>query len=85
MLLSELIILMLIIPFETFMIKWAETHMVDYSTASYPAQEARDKAKQELKDQKMPELIQWVKDNTNKEGEEIEKLAEHIFNKRYNK
>lgn len=36
-----------------------------------------------FKETKMPELIEWVKTNTDKEGDEIQKLAEHIFNKRY--
>lgn len=31
----------------------------------------------------MPELIEWVERNTDKTGEDIVKLAEHIFNKKY--
>ena len=31
----------------------------------------------------MKDLIEWVKKNTDKEGEEIEKLAERIYKKRY--
>lgn len=36
-----------------------------------------------FKETKMPELIEWVKANTDKEGDEIQKLAERIFNKKY--
>lgn len=36
-----------------------------------------------FKNEKMPQLIEWVKNNTDRKGEEIEKLAEHIFNKKY--
>ena len=46
--------------------------------------EAIKKAKhEEFKKSKMPELIEWVKNNTDKKGDAIERLAEHIFNKRY--
>jgi hypothetical protein len=31
----------------------------------------------------MPKLIDWVLTNTDKKGEDVEKLALHIFNKRY--
>ena len=31
----------------------------------------------------MPNIIEWVKTKTDKEGDDIMKLAEHIFNKRY--
>ena len=44
------------------------------------------KAKNEaFKAKKMPELIEWVKNNTDKKGEEINELAERIFNKKYGK
>lgn len=44
------------------------------------------KAKNEaFKAKKMPELIEWVKNNTDKKGEEINILAERIFNKKYGK
>jgi hypothetical protein len=51
--------------------------------------EAKAKAREEkfaaFKAEKMPQLIEWVKNNTDKKTEEdILKLAEHIFNKRYN-
>lgn len=37
-----------------------------------------------FKETKMPGIIEWVKNNTDKETEEdIMKLAEHIFNKKY--
>ena len=39
--------------------------------------------KAEFKEKKMAELIEWVKNNTDKKGEEINKLAERIFNKKY--
>lgn len=41
--------------------------------------------KAEFKAKKMLELIEWVKNNTDKKGEEINKLAECIFNKKYGK
>lgn len=39
--------------------------------------------REELKKEVLPKLIDWVKENTDKQGEDIEKLALHIFNKRY--
>lgn len=36
-----------------------------------------------FKEKKMAQLIEWVKTNTDKEGEEIQKLAEKIFHKKY--
>ena len=36
-----------------------------------------------LKDKHMSNIIEWVKKNTNKKGDDILKLAEHIFNKKY--
>lgn len=36
-----------------------------------------------LKKEVMPQLIDWVLKNTDKQGDEVEKLALHIFNKRY--
>lgn len=71
---------------ETFMANWIAVHPVpDYSTATYPAQEARDKKEANFKAEKMPQLIEWVKNNTGKQGDEILALAEHIYNKRYGK
>lgn len=34
-----------------------------------------------LKEEKMPGIIEWVKTHTNKQGDEIMELAEHIFKK----
>ena len=56
---------------------------IDTSTASWPAQEARDKKQAEFKEKKMVELVEWVKNNTDKKGDEIQALAERIFNRRY--
>ena len=52
---------------------------------AYDVMEKEKKAKQEaFKASKMPGIIEWVKNNTDKTTEEeILKLAEHIFNKRY--
>lgn len=53
---------------------------------AYDVVEEEKKAKlNAFKETKMPELIEWVKTNTDKEGDEILKFAEHIFNKRYNR
>jgi len=46
-------------------------------------QEKIDAKNVAFKESKMPELIEWVKNNTDKTGDEITKLAEHIYNKRY--
>ena len=44
--------------------------------------EAENKAYEDLKAQKLPEIIEWVKNNTDKtEEQEIIELAEHIFYK----
>ncbi len=43
----------------------------------------KENAIAKLKSQKMPKLIEWVEKNTDKTGEDIVKLAEHIFNKKY--
>lgn len=41
-------------------------------------------AREALKKEKMPAIIEWVKNNTDKKtDEDIMKLAEHIFNKKY--
>jgi len=52
---------------------------------AYDVVEEDKKAKfQAFKDTKMPGILEWVKNNTDKETEEdILALAEHIFNKRY--
>lgn len=46
-------------------------------------QEKQNKKSEEFKKKKMPELIEWVKTHTDKKGDDIEKLAERIFIKRY--
>lgn len=47
--------------------------------------DARNQKHNEFKAKKMPQLIEWVRNNTDKQTEEdILKLAEHIFNKKYN-
>lgn len=63
---------------------------IDYSSARNLIKEkaeAKRKEKEEknkaFKESKMKDLIEWVKKNTDKEGEEIEKLAERIYKKRY--
>jgi hypothetical protein len=63
---------------------------IDYSSARNLIKEkaeAKRKEKEEknkaFKEAKMKDLIEWVKKNTDKEGEEIEKLAERIYKKRY--
>lgn len=41
-------------------------------------------AREALKKEKMPAIIEWIKNNTDKKtDEDIKKLAEHIFNKKY--
>lgn len=62
---------------------YRENHPVDYSKASYPIRDEKNKKFEEFKEKKMAELIEWVKNNTDKESIEIDALAEHIFNKRY--
>ena len=47
--------------------------------------DARNQKHNEFKAKKMPQLIEWVRNNTDKQTEEdILNLAEHIFNKKYN-
>ena len=73
---------------KTFLGKWASEHKVDTSTASNPVKEEKERIEAEkkaaFKESKMKELIAWVRENTDKEGEDIVGLAEHIFNKKYN-
>lgn len=47
--------------------------------------EKNAKIESEFKQKKMVQLIEWVKNNTDKQGDEIVKLAEHIYNKKYGK
>lgn len=73
---------------DTFLFDWAANHKIDISTATYPAQDERNRKKAKklaaLKESKIAGIIEWVKENTDKEGEDILSLAEHIFNKHYN-
>ena len=57
--------------------------VIDVENAVNPAQQERDKRKEEFKTRKMADLVEWVKKNTDKEGDAIMQLAEHIFQKRY--
>ena len=63
---------------------------IDYSSARNLIKEkaeAKRKEKEEknkaFKEAKMKDLIEWVKKNTDKKGDDILKLAEYIFNKKY--
>lgn len=67
----------------TWMGQKAEQVVIDIENAHNPAQEERDRRKNEFKSRKMVELIEWVKNNTDKEGDSVQQLAEHIFQKRY--
>lgn len=46
--------------------------------------EKKSKNESEFKQKKMIQLVEWVKNNTDKQGDDIIKLAEHIYNKKYN-
>lgn len=66
------------------------TEQVDYSSARNLIKEKEEAKRKEQEEKnkafmesKMKDLIEWVKKNTDKEGEEIEKLAERIYKKRY--
>lgn len=57
----------------------------DLSIAYDEVEEAAKKKAEEFKASKMPGIIEWVKNNTDKKTEdEINNLAEYIFNKKYN-
>lgn len=74
--------------FEKFMTKWMEEHDVvtgNYETAYDAEAEERIKKAAEFRANKMPEIVEWVKNNTDKKGEDIIKLALHIFEKNYGK
>lgn len=49
---------------------------------AYKAEELRKL--NERKEQELPKIIEWVKNNTDKQGDDILKLAEHIWNKNHN-
>ena len=66
------------------------TEQIDYSSARNLIKEKEEAKRKEQEEKnkafmesKMKDLIEWVKKNTDKEGEEIEKLAERIYKKRY--
>lgn len=56
---------------------------IDLENAIDEEENYKKSKKEAFKAKKMPELIEWVKTHTDKKGEEINKLAEHIFNKKY--
>ncbi len=64
---------------------WTPTHVIGdvLNTAYDPEEEERKKKESEFRASKMPEIIEWVKNNTDKKGEDIIKLAIHIYNKNY--
>lgn len=61
----------------------AKSVELDMSKAVNPAQDERDRRKADFKTRKMADLVEWVKKNTDKQGDAILQLAEHIFQKRY--
>lgn len=65
---------------------WAPNHNIGdvMATAYDPEEEERKKKASEFRASKMPGIIDWVKNNTDKKDEEIMELALHIFNKKYN-
>ena len=71
--------------FETFMnTVWSVEHPLgDISDAYDKEEEERKRKASEFRASKMPEIIEWVKNNTDKKDEEIMTLAIHIFDKRY--
>ena len=73
--------------FDTFMAEvWSKEHNIgDVSDAYDPEMEAKKKKESEFRASKMPGIIEWVKNNTDKEGEDIITLALHIYNKNYGK
>ena len=71
------------IPFKPWLAIRANGITIDAAGASYPAQETRDRAKAAFKVKKMADLVEWVKNNTDKQGDDIQLLAERIFARRY--
>lgn len=69
--------------FECWLEERAKSISIDLENAVNPAQQERDKRREEFKTRKMADLVEWVKKNTDKEGDAIMQLAEHIFQKRY--
>lgn len=68
--------------FEEWLLK-NHSNSIDYSTAVDSEAEKQKEKNNEFKVKKMEQLIEWVKNNTDKKGDEITKLAEKIFNKKY--
>lgn len=67
---------------------WMKEHNIvgSYPTDAYdPYLEEQKKKQSEFQASKMPGIIEWVKNNTDKKDEEIIELAIHIFNKKYGK
>lgn len=66
---------------------WVPAHQIGdvISTAYDPETEEKKKKESEFRAKKMPEIIEWVKNNTDKQGSDIIQLAIHIYNKRYTK
>ena len=58
---------------------------IDLENAVDEVENAKKAKNEAFKAKKMVELIEWVKNNTDKKGEEINKLAERIFTKKYEK
>ena len=59
------------------------TPSVDWSMAYDEVEFEEKKRAAEFREKKMKDLIEWVTNNTDKTGDDILKLAEHIFNKKY--
>lgn len=65
---------------------WFENYVEDnYSTPDITAliANAYDVAVEEKKKLEFDKIVEWVKNKTDKKGDDIEKLAIHIFNKKY--
>lgn len=72
------------VPMETFeQYVGANTHKPDTSNAFDETEFEEKRKASEFRTKKMTELVDWVKNNTDKEGDEIMKLAEGIFRKKY--
>ena len=72
------------IDFPSF-IDWLKGEVVCPDTSmAFDEEEYNEKKKaSEFRTKKMTDLIEWVKNNTDKQGDDILKLAEHIYNKKY--
>lgn len=71
-----------LITIVTWLSKYA--NVINLSNAYDVEKEERLNKEKEFKESKMPGIIEWVKNNTDKKTEEdIMALAEHIFNKKY--